>query len=291
MIRVDTTPAAVIDAVNAIKPKWIGKADKLTAAFVAAKKYEESSPMWSEVKPAFMALQNNKCIFCERQFESELYGKIEFDLEHFRPKSSVLGWPVAGRHSYTYKFPTGGDNPAGYYWLPYALSNYAASCKVCNSNLKSNFFPVAGPRITEPGDLAGEKALLCYPLGDADVDPEELVTFIATTAVPKAKTGPKRRRGQIIIDFFDLNKREQLHRERANMIIILGNALFNVANGLGDETDEQLIASLVEPIYPHTNCLRAFRAVWAKDRTFALKALKACKAYYAAGKGATPPSL
>ena len=124
-----------------------------------------------------------------------------------------------------------------------------------------------------------------------DADPEELVTFIATTALPKAKSGPKRRRGQVIIDFFDLNKREQLHRERANMILILGNALFNVANGLGDETDEQLIASLVEPVYPHTNCLRAFRATWAKDRTFALKALKACKAYYAAGKGATPPSL
>lgn len=291
MIRVDTTPTAVVQAVNAIAPKWIVKADKRTAAFVAAKKYDESSPIWSEVKPAFMALQNNKCVFCERQFESELYGKIEFDLEHFRPKSSVLGWPVAGRHDYTYDFATGGDNPAGYYWLPYALSNYAASCKVCNSNLKSNFFPVTGARITEPGDLAGEKALLCYPFGDVDADPEQLVTFIATTAVPKAKTGPKRRRGQVIIDFFDLNKREQLHRERANMIIILGNALFNVANGLGDETDEQLIASLVEPVYPHSNCLRAFRAVWAKDRTFALKALKACKAYYAAGKGATPPSL
>lgn len=290
MIRVNTTPEALLQAVNAIDDKWIGKADKRTAAFVVAKKYAEPNPIWSTVKPAFMALQNNKCVFCERQFESELYGKIEFDLEHFRPKSSVLAWPVVGRHDYVYEFGTGGDNPAGYYWLPYALSNYAASCKVCNSNLKSNFFPVARKRVTEPGDLVGEKALLNYPLSDGDTDPEDLVTFVATTAVPKVKSGYNYRRGRVIIDFFDLNKREQLHRERANMIILLGNSLANAANGTGDDTDDVLIASLVEPVYPHTNCLRAFRKAWDKDRAFAIKALKACKAYYAAGKGAKPPA-
>jgi hypothetical protein len=291
MIRVHTTPATVIQAVNAIDDKWIEKADKRTEKFIADRKYEEPSPIWSTVKPAFMALQNNKCVFCERQFESELYGKIEFDLEHFRPKSSVQAWPMAGRHDYVYKFATGGANPDGYYWLPYKLTNYAASCKVCNSNLKSNFFPVAGERITEPGDLAREKALLCYPLGDSDIDPEELVTFVATTAVPKAKSGFKRRRGQVIIDFFDLNKREQLHRERANMIILLGNALANVANDHGDETDEALIESLVQPIYPHTSCLRAYHKAWNEDQAFAMKVLKACKAYYAAGKGTAPPIL
>lgn len=291
MIRVNATPAAVIQAVSAIDAKWMEKAAKRTERFVAAKKYEESGPIWSNVKPAFMALQNNKCVFCERQFENEFYGKIEFDLEHFRPKSSVLAWPVYGRHEYSYDFATGDGNPAGYYWLPYELSNYAASCKVCNSNLKSNFFPVAGKRVTEPSDLARENALLCYPFGDSDADPEELITFIATTAVPKVKSGPKHRRGRVIIDFFDLNKREQLHRERASMIIILGNSLVSLANGSGDDTDEELVARLVEPVYPHTNCLRAYRAGWYKDQTFALKVLKACKAYFAAGIGALPPAV
>lgn len=291
MIRYDATPVAIEAAVDKIDAKWRAKAATRTAKFIAAKKYTEPSAMWSAVKPVFMALQMNKCVFCERQFESELYGKIEFDLEHFRPKSSVIAWPDAARHGYSYPFATGGDQPSGYYWLPYALDNYAASCKVCNSGLKSNFFPVAGVRREEPGDLKGEKQLLCYPIGSGDTDPAELITFIATTAVPKAKSGHKFRRGQVIIDFFDLNKREQLHRERANMIILLGQSLQAMANGIGDETDTQLVAEIVKPHYPHTSCVKAFWRLWNSDRAFAMKVLRACKIYYASAKDTPPPNL
>jgi hypothetical protein len=283
--------AALEAAVDSTNPKWRANAAKRTAKFVKAAGYSEASPMWSSVKPVFMAAQKNKCLFCERQFESELYGKIEFDLEHFRPKSSVLSWPVVGRHEYYYEFGLGEASPSGYYWLAYQLSNYAASCKVCNSNLKSNFFPIAGDRIAAPGDLRTEKAFLCYAIGSDDEDPESLVNFVATTAVPSAGDDERRRRGQVIIDFFDLNKREELHRQRASMIILLGSALANIAAGTGDEADETLAARIVTGVYPHTNCMRSFRRLWDSDQPFARRVLTACKLYYASATGANPPSL
>lgn len=236
-----------------------------------------------------MALQMNKCIFCERQFENELYGKIEFDLEHFRPKSSVKAWPDPSRHPWQYDFETGGADEAGYFWLPYDLQNYAASCKVCNTSLKSNYFPIAGTRITAPGDLAAEQQFLCYPLGEIDEDPANILTFVATTAVPAVTHGHLHRRAKVTIDFFDLNGREQLHRERANMIVLLGQSLAAIEAGIGDANDAALVEAIVSPLYPHTACVRAFSEAWDTDRPFARKILSACKAYVAAGQGAAPP--
>ena len=289
MIRYDASAAAIEAAVDAISPKWRDKAAKRTAAFTKAGKYAEKSAIWSEVKPVFMAAQRNKCVFCERQFENELYGKIEFDLEHFRPKSSVLAWPVPGRHDHSYDFETGGANEAGYYWLPYDLGNYAASCKVCNSNLKSNFFPVAGERLTAPGDLASERAYLTYPIGTGDADPESLIAFVATTAVPRAAGGADRLRGQVAIDFFDLNRREELHRQRAAMIMLLGGALSNISAGIGDDTDEALAERIVGDVFPHTNCLRSFRRLWDEEEAFGRRVLRSCKLYYASAAGTPPP--
>ena len=82
-----------------------------------------------------MELQRHKCVFCERQLG---HGAIEHDLEHFRPKGSTAPWsPMA--------LPThgvGAGRAEGYWWLSYDLGNYAASCKFCNSTLKSNRFPI-----------------------------------------------------------------------------------------------------------------------------------------------------
>jgi hypothetical protein len=162
---------------------------------------------------------------------------------------------------------------------------------VCNSNLKSTFFPIAGVRCTAPGDLRSERPFLCYPLGDADDDPEDLVTFVATTAVPAAKSGHKRNRGQVIIDFFDLNECEQLHRERARMILVLGNALGAIAKGESDEEDKQLVERLLAPHFPHVSCSRAFKRLWDKDQPFARKVLKVCKAYVVSNSGTVPPAM
>lgn len=290
MIRYEVDMAKLVAEVGKLDAKWMTKAEERTERFERAAKYSENSnqAIWSTVKPAFMALQHNKCVFCERQFENELYGKIEFDLEHFRPKSSVKVWPVAGLHSFVYDFPTGDASETGYYWLPYDLGNYAASCKACNTSLKSNYFPIAGDRLTSRGELKSEKSFLCYPLGTVDDDPQSLVTFIGTVAVPASASGHERRRGQVIIDFFDLNGREQLHRERARMIVLFGASLAAVAAGHADNSDQLIIETCRSSMMPHASCLRAFERQWTDDRAFARRVLSECKRYFTSLAGELP---
>lgn len=277
MIRYPVSWSDIETSIDAIDPNWSDKARLRTRRFVQNKKFDDGSPIWSIVKPAFMQVQSNKCVFCERQLEA---GPIEHDLEHFRPKSSVKEWPDPD-HPVQYSFATGAASSKGYYWIAYDVQNYAASCKQCNTPLKSNYFPIAGRRKTAPGPfakLSTEKAFLCYPIGDGDDDPEDLITFVATTAVPAAKSGFKRRRGQIIIDFFQLNVREQLHRERARMLVLLGDALDRFEASRTD-LDQRLIGSLTATRTPHAGCLRAFRRLWDDDRATAQKAITRCKEF------------
>jgi hypothetical protein len=289
MIRYPFVLDDVKARVKAVNPKWLAKAAERTENFIAKQKYEERSSIWSSVKPVYMLLQKNKCIFCEQQFESEEYGKILFDLEHFRPKSSVKVWPGENHPRVRYEFGTGGESPNGYYWLPYELKNYAASCKSCNSNLKSNYFPIAGDRCIAPGDLQNESPFLCYPLDEVDDDPEELVTFIGITAIPASEIPEKRRRGQVIIDFFDLNGRERLYRQRANMIILLGYALATIDAGFDGPEDHLLVERISSDQYPHAACLRAFKRTWQIDQPLARELWRACKAYYASQEGKPLP--
>jgi hypothetical protein len=93
MIRYEFDNAVVEAEVRAIDRTWFEKAKKRTRKFIDVGRFEDAAPIWSTVKAAFMRLQQNKCLFCERQFENPDYGKIEFDIEHFRPKSSVSAWP------------------------------------------------------------------------------------------------------------------------------------------------------------------------------------------------------
>jgi hypothetical protein len=244
------------------------------------------------VKPAYILLQQNKCVFCERQLESPEYGRIEFDLEHFRPKSSVAAWPTAAPHAPSFSFPTGAAG-TGYYWLAYDPQNYAASCKTCNSPLKANFFPVAGRRGAAGrtiDKLSAEKPFLCYPLGDLDEDPEKLVTFMATTAVPAARAGHRRRRGEVIIEFFQLNRRDMLHRERARLISILGTSLRALADGSGDDMDRTVVTNMQAAGVPHAGCLRAFDRLWRIDQTLGRDVLNACRAYAFSVTGTKPPA-
>jgi hypothetical protein len=241
-----------------------------------------------------MNLQKNKCAFCERQFEDHLFGTIEFDLEHFRPKSSAVVWPDPVRHpELAYDFPTGAAQELGYFWLAYELANYAASCKVCNTTFKLNYFPIGGPRGTVAAPVAGlrnsEGPYLCYPIGTIDDDPEDLVTFTATTAIPAARTGNRHRRGRIIIDFFGLNEREQLHRGRAQMISLFGPALAAVSQGRDSPSDRQLIARMGSPALPHASCLRAFQRLWRSDEPTARRIVDLCREFAVSDAGTLPP--
>lgn len=294
MIRHEATAAEIDAAVRAIDPRWHQKALTRAGRIRRAGVYQETSAIWSVVKPVFIDLQKNKCVFCERQFESPEYGAIEYDLEHFRPKAAVSTWPDPVRHAHlNYHFATGGGS-AGYHWLAYELANYAAACKICNSVFKSTHFPIDGPRgvaCQTPGELRAERPLLCYPIGDADEDPEELLTFVATTARPRYTEGYRSRRGQVIIDLFGLNQREDLHRARARMIALVGPALLAVAEGRADVADTAVLRLAESPRMPHANCVRSFRRLWDADQETARRAYQLCRIYGLQEPGAPPPVL
>ena len=276
MIRYPFNVVEVRNAIMANDPTWFVRGRDRTEGFIRKGSYSEKSSIWSNAKAPFIDLQHRKCAFCERQFEGTIYGRIEHDVEHFRPKAGVDLWPPTdARSPLVYAFPTGVSDEKGYYWLPYSLLNYVGSCKVCNSILKRNYFPICDKRVVgeeaarlerTPIDLLVELPLLCYPLGNWDDDPEDLITFDATVAVPRHRSGHKNRRGQVIIDFFRLNKREQLHIERARMITIFGPVLAKQNNGKAMSPNEaQVLAKLSKPWLPHASCLRAFARTYASD--------------------------
>lgn len=295
MIRYQTNAAELHAEIAKIDANWKTKAEKRTAKFVKAGFYSERSSLWSTVKPVYMRAQSFKCVFCERQFENERYGKIEFDVEHFRPKSTVEGWPSATIHpALKYAFETGAAAAIGYYWLAYDVENYAASCKACNSSLKSNFFPVAGRRgaVAENARaLSAEQPFLCYPLGDLDEDPEELLSFVGTIARPKATDEHRRRRGQIIIDFFDLNGRDQLHRQRAQMISMVGGALAARHAGTATDVDAKVISLIDSPALPHASCVRSFKRLFEQEPDLGQKIYEKCRIYAVDQTAAAPPEL
>jgi hypothetical protein len=229
MIRYeDATQANICAMVDAEMPKWRTDAEARTAAIVQAGAFSKGAPSWSDIKAVFMRLQFNKCAFCEFPLGGEFAGKATQDVEHFRPKNAVKAWPKKSKKP-PYAFDTGGTG-SGYYWLAYDLSNYAAACKACNTARKSNYFPIASARgaaASTAAELnASEHPYLVFPLGEADDDPESLITFEGLVALPAGQEdGHAHRRGRITIDFFALNLREELWEDRFRTIHALFNAV------------------------------------------------------------------
>ncbi len=284
MIRYPIKLARLEALVDAAAPTWRAKAATRTASFIAAGRYEESSPIWSEVKPVFMKLQHNKCAYCERSLPTGDHGGgIEHDLEHFRPKSSGAVWPGGNGFS----FATGTASPLGYFWLAYHLQNYAASCKKCNSPLKKNYFPVPSARgtvSTDPPTLnANEKQFLVQPIGDIDDDPRDIIAFVGITAIPVKKTGPRRRRGDVTIAFFELNNREELRRERAELLDSLGNHLGTIedttASAARKDSAKKTVARMIRPSSRHSSCVKSMVELFITDRNQARKLIDAARAF------------
>lgn len=279
MIRYNVTPNNLEELVEEHKPGWLDRAATRTETFVDQRRYDESSSIWSEIKPVFIRIQGAKCIFCERALEGGPFGPIQHDLEHFRPKGSVKKWPKRG-HPIRYDFEMGSAARTGYYWLAYDLMNYATSCKSCNSTLKSNYFPISKPRGTPLDSVSRltsrEKPFLCYPIGSVDEDPQKLITFDATTAVPVGRRGHKRRRGEVIIDFFSLNRRDDLHIERARMIASLGNALDLISMGRRVSKNQMIVNDVLSPIAPHSACSNSYFELWKSDQDRAYEVLDLC---------------
>jgi hypothetical protein len=202
-------------------------------------------------------------------------GRIEHDVEHYRPKSAVDNWPDRRHRSYAsldYPFPTG-DASRGYHLLAYSLWNYAVACKTCNSELKGTYFPIAGNRIPDGEDLGVLKAelpYLIYPIGTIDDDPQALIGFQGILPVPIGKTPPERRRGEVTIDFFLLHKRETLRLERSEVI----RGLFFALIVRDDQSKSEVlrkfakasIDALVAKSSRHSSCASSFVKVWETNQ-------------------------
>jgi hypothetical protein len=279
MIRVSTTAAALLAAIEAHRPGWSARAEARTKALAAGRGDPEFPSLWSEIKAVYIALQHGKCVYCEKELEDQ---PIEHDVEHFRPKADVARWVVpralAGRGIVVAQ-PSGGREP-GYRLLAYHPLNYAASCKTCNSILKRNYFPIAGTRDSaarDPAAMAGERPFLLYPIGDIDDDPEDLIEFAGLS--PQAKgTGFGRRRALVTIWLFDLN-RKWLRKDRALEIMRYFLALERAQRSPRDQVardSERIIRYLGSPRARHANCLRSFRRLYDSDRAAAERIFHAC---------------
>ncbi|MEZ5329213.1 MAG: hypothetical protein R3F19_29545 [Verrucomicrobiales bacterium] len=199
--------------------------------------------------------------------KSEEFGKIEHDIEHFRPKKNARGWPtekIREEFRIDFEFPIGTLQTEGYYLLAYHPFNYITSCKTCNSTLKSDFFPVARDRVTgldHPNDYKQEEAYLFYPIGDNDIDPEKAFTFEGIFPIPVHKTGKKRLRSLVTIAFFQLATRETLLKQRARRIVDFSRAYQDSIEGSTAkqrERGQRDVERMTQITCPHANCIRAF---------------------------------
>lgn len=276
MIRYQIARKDLEALIRAEKSDWLVRAKERTEQFRTKGRYEERSSIWSEVKAVYMRLQgNSKCAYCERKLEAIDVGKVEQDVEHFRPKSSVKAWKISqAMKDLGISITEAPDKGLGYFLLPYHLFNYSAACKPCNSALKKDYFPIAGKydlKGEDPKKLKKEKPYLIYPIGDFDNDPEDLFRFHGTSPQPVVGSGYKRLRALVTIEFFKLddpNERKNLIRERV-MVILLMHPYLEKLKVPVTPAEKALAKRIVDratrPDAAHTNCARSFRSLFEKD--------------------------
>lgn len=272
------------------RPGWLARAHDRTDNFATLGHYQESSSIWSEVKVVYMRLQHDKCAYCERQLESEEYGRIEHDLEHFRPKKKAKSWKLTRalkQAGVILTAPVSGAADPGYHLLAYNPFNYCTSCKSCNSRLKSDYFPIEGIRSSggaDPFQLSSEKPLLVNPVGDLDDDPASLISFHGLSPMASGSSDYKRHRGLVSIAFFHLDdrRRKYLFRERANIIVSLHSFLKladQMANPEEKSVYEELVDMTTRPSAPHTNCASCFCELYKQDQNQADELFQLAVAY------------
>ncbi len=288
MIRYLITRAQLITRIRAAKPGWLEDAAVRTGRFKKARRYSERRGNWSAIKAVYLALQNEKCAYCERRLAAGEFGGIEHDVEHYRPKGSVKAWPTkaqAKARGLDFGFKLGAAMAVGYFMQAYEILNYATACKTCNSSLKSNAFPIAGPRARptpELKKLRREKPFLVYPVGNVDADPQRVISFRGLLPVPVAKTGVRHRRAVVTIEFFELDTREELLRERADVIANLRIALDAQTAGSTNEIRQsatQAVARAQRPSSRHSSCASAFVALSQTDSAAAVDLATAAQQY------------
>ncbi len=308
MIRYALSQQRLVRLIRQVDDQWLDKAKTKTSRFRAAHAFTESSSQytWGDIKIVYMHVQHHKCAYCERRLGSfevddpntrvtddnfhtlRYVGRIEHDVEHYRPKNGVGRWPsraAARERDIDFGFPLGDAFNEGYYLLAYQIWNYVTACKVCNTTYQGNYFPIAadrGPQSDNPRQLRNEKPYLLYPLGTVDTNPEQVITFEGLLPIPVAASRLKRHRAEVTIRFFELHRRDDLLRERAGNIRDLFLALRVLENAVG-ASDRDLAEGAINPLLSdasaHTNCNRAFHKLYHENRVRAKEIAQECVDY------------
>ena len=279
-------PNALEDIEAKISKTWLTKARKRTEVLQLLGWYAEEHtdskgtlkklpPFWSDVKDIFVRHQYYKCAYCETLLEGGDRGSVQWDIEHFRPKSNVRPWPSPKSGLIEkYRGRTLGDASSGYHLLAYCYSNYAVVCKSCN-NRKSDHFPIAGTRIgagLTPADYVDEGAYLIHPLGTNGMDPANLITFDGVEAIAKyseARNKDLWQQANIIVDLFELN-RDGLQRMRANWLYHAVWPEVKLSDNGDAEATENLRLAQKEGS-PYSGCATCFIELCSSDRPQALE--------------------
>jgi hypothetical protein len=188
-----------------------------------------------------------KCAYCETYIADFQHG----DIEHFRPKAAVaneLDEPIFQRDQQGILALDENGQPilhSGYYWLAYDWQNLLPSCTVCNQPKlvggkkigKHNRFPVIGQHAQASGEVEAECPLLINPtsLQDNDDPSKHLAIDIDTGLMI-----PLSERGQMCIEIFGLNQRDQLVQERRRAIREATLLLLHLAKGDDPNTLEEI---------------------------------------------------
>jgi hypothetical protein len=265
MIRLPIKQTALKAQIRALVPDWFNRADERLARATAAGKVADGDGIWSEIKTIYMEHQGFKCMYCEKPMPKPAPGgvaggKVEFDVEHFRPKNRVTRWPtpaVKTKRGIDYDHLLLEGVAAGYLRLAFDPWNYGVSCKTCNSELKSDRFPIVG---VSNATLKARRSLdtrelpcLILPIGDEGEDPEKWLEWKGPTVAPRSTLDTKTSlRAKTLVDFFELDTRGDLLLLRCAVVMLLFNDLN--ANGPGT----QFVKALTDPKRTFAACARAY---------------------------------
>jgi hypothetical protein len=264
MIHYAITQQALEALIDQESPTWRKRARRRTQGHRNAGRFTGTG-IWREIKRVYMELQHYKCAYCERALEKNWSANIEYDVEHFRPKSRVTPWPtpeIRKRRGIRYQVRNGATG--GYPLLAHSHLNYLVACSVCNSPHKQDFFPIAGTADSTLEDVPAlnrkEKPLLLFPIGDWGDEPEQFLTFVGCVPIPAKGSGHARRRAQVCIDLFELDTRGRLLSERAQVLMLLWPHLEMRRTGSKAEkaSAQHWLNTVTAAHLPHAACARAF---------------------------------
>jgi hypothetical protein len=281
MIRYPISLKKLRERITARKPTWFARTKRALDELPAKPQSSDFPGLWSEIKDVYMELQYSKCAFCEKPLE----GRIEQDVEHFRPKAEVEPWRVPqdlADAGLVVSQPADGTKELGYRFLAYHPFNYAAACKNCNTVFKGNLFPIAQARKTEakrPPAPATEQPYLIYPVGGRDDNPEDLIGFVGCVPQPAKPAGFGRFRAQATIAIFKLDdpiERRLFYEGRARAIQLLFLNLVTIDDGAAADpllvqAARANVARMLKASEPHANCLRCFDRLYRQSRAEATR--------------------